>query len=483
MSSLNNLYTLELENKNENSYEIFDTFEYSLYFKNIILYKKNEEYILFYTKKNNTITFANTPFKFWWDVDDAEVRGILKDILGPRALISLKKFKGIEEIYNIYDANKKIFSKLSIYEISDFNIQVLYVHRIKGYKKETKEINKKLKEILNLDNIKARNLPEHLFSALNLKITRYSNKIDIQVERDEKAYLAISKILKKLLSIIRINLFGISNQIDSEFLHDFRVSLRRTRTALNQLKEIFKDEEIAIFKDEFAGVMKKTNYLRDLDVQFLTLIELKYELSGDLNDGLTLILDYLGSKINKEYNKLGRFLQTKKFNTLLEKWSKFLDDPSGSVQEYGYKPIGEIASFYISKALKKVDRRYRIAVIDFNPVNMHKLRIACKKLRYVLEFFNPIYREDIYSDAISALKKLQDSLGLYQDVQVQSNMIYEILKDLGQPEGKSSVYLVAGYIIRLLDEKKKESSTNFLDHYDNFYTLIDSKKFKKVINY
>ena len=59
----------------------------------------------------------------------------------------------------------------------------------------------------------------------------------------------------------------------------------------------------------------------------------------------------------------------------------------------------------------------------------------------------------------------------------------EILKDLEQSEDKSNVYLVAGYILRLLDEKKKESSTNFLDHYDNFYTLIDSKKFKKVINY
>jgi len=44
--------------------------------------------------------------------------------------------------------------------------------------------------------------------------------------------------------------------------------------------------------------------------------------------------------------------------------------------ENGLKPIGEIAPYFIYKALKRVEKKYQIAVKDFNPTNLHKMRIS-----------------------------------------------------------------------------------------------------------
>ena len=41
------------------------------------------------------------------------------------------------------------------------------------------------------------------------------------------------------LQTLRINEDGVRKDLDSEFLHDFRVAVRRTRSALSQIKGVF----------------------------------------------------------------------------------------------------------------------------------------------------------------------------------------------------------------------------------------------------
>ena len=63
------------------------------------------------------------------------------------------------------------------------------------------------------------------------------------------------------------------------------------------------------------------------------------------------------------------------------------------------------------------------------PGRLHELRKRCKELRYLLEFFAPLYetpqrdapRQDAeaHRTAVGDLKKLQDCLGVFQDSEVQ----------------------------------------------------------------
>ena len=99
-------------------------------------------------------------------------------------------------------------------------------------------------------------------------------------------------------------------------------------------------------------------------------------------------------------------------------------------------------------------------------------------------FFSPLYDESIYEKAIEALKTLQDALGLYQDVEVQKKMFLEIIDGLSKIESiTTDVFMTTGYLLRLLDERQQSSETNFIEYFDNFIDLINSKKFRKVLSF
>ena len=67
--------------------------------------------------------------------------------------------------------------------------------------------------------------------------------------------------------------------------------------------------------------------------------------------------------------------------------------------------------------LKKVLRRGRRLTAESPNEQYHDLRIQCKRLRYLFEFYAPIYGESI-TPFVRRLKQLQEVLGDLQDAHV-----------------------------------------------------------------
>jgi CHAD domain-containing protein len=424
----------------------------------------------------------NKDFHFWWDINNEAIRALLKDIIDARALNEIFKMTINTSEFCIYNTDDKIVANLDIFDFPTLYFTLVRVRRIKGYKKEANNI-KKIME--NAHATKLKDILKFIFEKVGLVVDKYSTKIYTDIKKDEIAYNATKIILKHLLNLIEKNIKGIKFQIDTEFLHDFRVAVRRTRTALSLLKGVFKEESAVPFNKAFAEITNRTNRARDLDIQYLYLIKLKFDMPEELMPGLVLLIDHLNNLRIKEYSKLSKFLTTQKFNNTINKWKKFLEiDNIEHSGENGLKPVVKIAPCFIYKALRRVEKKYQVVVKDFNPINLHKMRISCKKLRYVLEFFSPLYDESIYEKAIEALKTLQDALGLYQDVEVQKKMFLEIIDGLSKIESiTTDVFMTTGYLLRLLDERQQSSETNFIEYFDNFIDLINSKKFRKVLSF
>ena len=424
----------------------------------------------------------NKDFHFWWDINNEAIRALLKDIIDARALNEIFKMTINTSEFCIYNTDDKIVANLDIFDFPTLYFTLVRVRRIKGYKKEANNI-KKIME--NAHATKLKDILKFIFEKVGLVVDKYSTKIYTDIKKDEIAYNATKIILKHLLNLIEKNIKGIKFQIDTEFLHDFRVAVRRTRTALSLLKGVFKEESAVPFNKAFAEITNRTNRARDLDIQYLYLIKLKFDMPEELMPGLVLLIDHLNNLRIKEYSKLSKFLTTQKFNNTINKWKKFLEiDNIEHSGENGLKPVVKIAPCFIYKALRRVEKKYQVVVKDFNPINLHKMRISCKKLRYVLEFFSPLYDESIYEKAIEALKTLQDALGLYQDVEVQKKMFLEITDGLSKIESiTTDVFMTTGYLLRLLDERQQSSETNFIEYFDNFIDLINSKKFRKVLSF
>jgi CHAD domain-containing protein len=102
--------------------------------------------------------------------------------------------------------------------------------------------------------------------------------------------------LRDLLQIMKINEANLEKDLDTEVLHDFRVSIRRTRSALVLMKSVFAQIVTDRFKKDFAFVGKLTNQLRDLDVYLLNADAFKAMLPPVLRDDIDPLFDYLRKK-------------------------------------------------------------------------------------------------------------------------------------------------------------------------------------------
>jgi hypothetical protein len=78
-----------------------------------------------------------------------------------------------------------------------------------------------------------------------------------------------------------------------------------------------------------------------------------------------------------------------------------------------------------------------------NVTELHDLRIACKRLRYLLEIFAIAFDADL-EPFIDEVKGLQDLLGDIHDCDVQIPMLEEHLAWLAGREGEAARLLVAG---------------------------------------
>ncbi|HEY6000990.1 MAG TPA: CHAD domain-containing protein, partial [bacterium] len=99
----------------------------------------------------------------------------------------------------------------------------------------------------------------------------YSGKVRVPLDPAAPARDAARALLLHLLGTLEANLPGVRADTDPEFLHDVRVAVRRTRSALGQLKGVLPPATAARFAAAFAGLQELTGPARDLDVYVLEL--------------------------------------------------------------------------------------------------------------------------------------------------------------------------------------------------------------------
>ena len=102
-------------------------------------------------------------------------------------------------------------------------------------------------------------------SALNSRGNGYSVRLVLKFSPEMAGIEATIEILRALLEIIKINEKGIIQDIDPDFLHDFRVSVRKTRSALSQIKNVLPGKIVSVYKEKFAFLQASTNKMRDME--------------------------------------------------------------------------------------------------------------------------------------------------------------------------------------------------------------------------
>jgi len=260
----------------------------------------------------------------------------------------------------------------------------------------------------------------------------YSSKINVRLLHGVPCEEAVRTVLARLVEIMAANHNGTVAHVDTEFLHDFRVAVRRTRSMLGQMKAAIPAATLKQFRPEFDWLGAVTGPTRDLDVYVLKFDDYSAPLNEAVRRDLAPLRKHILRRQHQEQRNLSRAISAKRYQALIADWEKALCSSwkSGAQSWRGGDPAETVAGQRILKILKRALRQGK-ALTDDSPASaVHELRITCKKLRYMMEFFKSLYPAVEIDELTGALKELQDNLGDFQDYEVHRTELYRFAEEM-----------------------------------------------------
>ena len=208
-----------------------------------------------------------------------------------------------------------------------------------------------------------------------------------------------------------------------EALHHLRVALRRLDVMLAAFGVAFRQDWFGDLRSRTKAISARLGPARDLDV-FLD--ELWPEATRSLDgrgDFTALRLDAEALR-DEAWGAVETCLASEDFSHLL-------DDVAALSQSR--LPMGTDASLrrvsrqLLKAAALRVKKRGRSAR-GLDEGDLHRLRIALKKLRYIAQAFAPLYEKKKLKPWLAAVKRLQAQLGHLNDIAHARTTIAELLR-------------------------------------------------------
>jgi CHAD domain-containing protein len=194
---------------------------------------------------------------------------------------------------------------------------------------------------------------------------------------------------------------------DSEAVHDLRVAIRRLRTVLELSGDVFGRFRTREVRRALRDVHRATGALRDEEVLVALIRSL-----GLADPGVSSWLDVRARRERRLRAALRRAMRSGSLQTerdLLRALLAFRVNPARD------RRLDKFARRAFATAKRDADR-LRDPPVD-SPGELHLLRIACKRLRYVAETFAPALAPE-QSEVGANAARLQGRLGDLHDIDV-----------------------------------------------------------------
>jgi len=451
------------------------------------------------------------------DLPDGPVTARIASLVAPRALLPVVATTTVTAAYRLLNSDGKTVARLHIARPSLDGARPaagagagsgsrppvplpsrLTITAIRGYLGPARRAVRLVNSVPGLQTASDRPLADAL-RALGRRPGDYSNKVDADITAAMPASAAAAAIMLRLLDTIEANVRGVLADTDTEFLHDLRVSVRRTRSALKLCGEALAGlpvEELAMFAAEFKWVGDLTTPTRDLDVHLLDFEETARGLAAAKPDDLEPFRAYLEQRRRREFRALARGLRSERFATLLAEWrirlTKIRQDAqkpsrggrSRSVQFAGGAggTAGVLAAARTRVAFAKVAKRGAAITQETPAEALHDLRKRAKELRYALEFFAPLYDPGDYGKVVGDLKRLQDCLGEFQDTEVQIAEIRALAAAmLAVGEAPAVTLLAMGEITAGLAARQRAARADFERRFAAFADVEGQRRMSALL--
>jgi CHAD domain-containing protein len=349
----------------------------------------------------------------------------------------------------------------------------LVVEPVRGYERDFERVVGRVREGLGLADAEVP-LFDAAVTAAGGKPEGVQTKVAFAPEPGTRSDVAAGQVLLLLLDVAEANVQGVIDDLDTEFLHDLRVSVRRARSVLRELKGVHPPRPWARLRTELKWVQTATGRLRDLDVQLLEWDEV----AGSRGEELAPLLALLEQRRAAELARVRRALRSRRFAAALEAWRALALTPpadDGEAHPRAALPIEAVAADRIRKVYRRMVRDGDRIDDDSPDEDLHELRKRGKELRYLLELFGSLFPGDVVKPTVSALKDLQDVLGRFQDRSVQTTALRADADELAKQPGGPDAVLAAGLVISALEADQRDARAHFAERFAAFSSAGERK--------
>lgn len=260
---------------------------------------------------------------------------------------------------------------------------------------------------------------------------------------------AFQSIAGHCLASLHANEMAVVQNEDPEGIHQFRVALRRFRSIVRAYRDLMDEVVYLQLSDDLRWLQQQFGPARDLDVfiaETLTAIHARFP----DQDGVGHLLDTAKKRCREARHHAHTTLDQPRYVEIqlrLYRWLASRSWQRSSATASLSIRASDFADRLLKRQHKKLMRRGgdgRIAESE-----LHELRVAGKKMRYLGDAFRSFYKSRPYKEYSDALSDIQDCLGVLNDAFVGQRLLPSLLDDL-RAEGtldNAQIELVRGIVL------------------------------------
>jgi CHAD domain-containing protein len=398
------------------------------------------------------------------------MRARLARVAEIRALLGLVSVTAHVRNFCVLDATEKTIARVVAEEPtrdSDNAVSApasrISVVPVRGYEGAARKLARRLSALPGL-RLSSQTWLDSALAEVGRRPGDYGGQLDLRLSPTQSAVTAVQTILARLLDIAERNMPGIAADLDTEFLHDLRVSVRRARTALKLLGDLLPADQVGGLLLDLKWMSDLTTPTRDLDAHRL------YASKPGAGDGqaeeMRPFYAFLLVRREAAQRALVRGLGSARWSTALQKWRALgASDPRPGVdlaRGDSQPTVEDVARPRIARAYRKA-RRLGGAITETSPAtDLHALRKRCKELRYLMEFFGSVLEDRSSRAALNQLKSLQDCLGEFQDTYVRQRAVAEYADEmLTEGTGSAATLMALGRVVDALELRQGRARRAF----------------------
>lgn len=419
------------------------------------------------------------------DLPVCQFRQQLTAVISVRELLARIKLRIKRQSLAVLDENNKIVVRLNLdeYWYSPAKLRAasvltrrLTLKAVKGYAKDYQRVEAFLQEMplqSSQDNVM-----ELALIASSMNTGEYTTRLNLRLDPEMSDVQSVKDILLRLLEIVQQNTSGTIKGKDTEFMHDYRVAIKKIRVALKQASAVHPQKISTEYKSFFASLGKLTNPVRDLDVFLQQLQGYQADFEASSWQQLQALRQHLSLSRAAAQQQLIEELKSSQYRDHIKQWRDYLQQSitDNSSPERSGEATYKLADKLIWGVNQKTLLKGKSITRKSDAESLHELRKSFKHLRYLIEFFRSLYPAVKLRVLIQTLIDVQDSLGEFNDCHIQMAMVKAFIE---QSDDEQAIK-VSQQLLNVLQQQQLDAGKIFTESYKTYSSSGNQKKFKEM---